>query len=115
MYVTYEYYLGTYGGRHASSKDFTGLEVRASSLVNYFTSNRVNESNLTEPIKMAVCEIVDALSKLDATGGKIVTSESVGTSVSMSYDMSQGDPEMRKAKSILLKYIGHTGLMYRGV
>lgn len=115
MYITYEYYLGTYGGRHASTKDFTGLEARASSMVNHLTFNRVNGENLTEPIKLAICEIVDGLAKLDETGGKIITSESVGTSVSMSYDVSQGDPEMKKARSILMKYIGHTGLLYRGV
>lgn len=114
MYVTYEYYLGTYGGRHASAAAFTGLEVRASSLVNFLTFNRVDESNLTDPIKMAICEIVDALEKLDQTGGKIVTSESVGTSQSMSYDVSQVNPEIPRAKAILTRYIGHTGLMYRG-
>jgi len=115
MYVTYEYYLGTYGGRHASTVAFPGLEVRASSLVNYLTTNRVTEDTLTEPIKMAVCEIVDALEKLDQTDGRVITSESVGTSQSMSYDVSKTSPELTRAKSILMRYIGHTGLMYRGV
>lgn len=115
MYVTYEYYLGTYGGRHASTVAFPGLEVRAESLVNYLTSNRVNDNTLTEPIKMAVCEIVDALEKLDQAGGRVVSSESVGTSQSMSYDVSQANPELTRAKAILMRYIGHTGLMYRGV
>lgn len=115
MYVTYEYYLGTYGGRHVTSVNFTGLEVRACSWVNYLTTNRVNVDNLTDPIKLAICEIVDALEKLDQTGGKVVSQESVGTSQSMSYDMNQKDPEALKAKSILSRYIGHTGLLYRGV
>lgn len=116
MYVTYEYYLGTYGGRHVSTAAFTGLEVRASSWVNYLTFNRVNEDNLTDSIKMAVCEIADALDKLDLNGGKVVSSESVAaSSVSMSYDVSQSNPESAKVKSILSRYIGHTGLMYRGV
>lgn len=116
MYVTYEYYLGTYGGRHASTAAFPGLEIRASSWVNYLTANRVAEETLTDPIKLAICEIVDALDKLDLSGGKVVSSESVAaSSVSMSYDVAQSNPEYAKAKAILVRYIGHTGLMYRGV
>lgn len=115
MYVTYEYYLGTYGGRHASAAAFPRLEVRASSLVNFLTFNRVDDSTLTEPIKMAICEIVDALDKLDQTGGKVVSHESIGTTQSMTYATSQGNPEVSRAKGILTKYIGHTGLLYRGV
>jgi len=113
MYATYEYYLGTYGGKHATSTSFTGLEVRACAYANYYTKNRIIE--VTDSVKLAVCEIVDALEKLDQSDGKTITSESVGSSVSMSYDITDTDPAGKKAKSILLRYLGHSGLMYRGV
>lgn len=114
MYVSHEYYLNIYGGKHVSVDKFVNLELRASTWVNYLTANRVSVTNADESVKIAICEIVDGLDKIDKSGGKTIVSESVGTTQSMSYEVNS-NPELKKAREILLKYIGHTGLLFRGV
>lgn len=113
MYATLEYYQSTYFGNKVPLADFSRLAVKADALVNHYTFNRITEP--TDGVKMAACEIVDMLYKLEQTDGRVITSESIGTSHSMTYDVNDKDPAARKAKAILFQWLSHTGLLYRGV
>lgn len=113
MYVDYEFYQNTYGGT-LTADIFASLVVPASSIVDYYTFNRIKEPDTK--VKYAVCELIDYLAELKATGGKEVASETVGTH-SITYVTAKDgrDPIKAKQKSIVAKYLAHTGLMYRGV
>ena len=112
MYVDYDFYSTTYSGI-ISNNEFTKLEIQASSIVDFYTFNRIDKTDVSEKVKFAVCELVDYLKELKAAGGKEIASESVG-SHSVSYVTNNTSSEDKKY-SIVKKYLGHTGLMYRGV
>lgn len=111
MYVDYNYYSNTYGGK-VSSIDFTALEIKASRVLNYYTFNRIEE--VTDSIKLAVCELVDYLKELEDKGGKEIASEKVSTH-SVTYADKDNISSKKKQKEIINNYLGHTGLLYRGV
>lgn len=110
MYVDYDFYISSYGGKNLLD-DFTKLEMQASTLVDYYTFNRITEPN--DKVKFAVCELIDYLYELEDTGGKEVDSESVGGH-SVSYVSGDNLSSTEKQKAIITKYLGHSGLMYRG-
>ncbi len=113
MYVDYEFYKNTYGGT-LTADIFASLVVSASSIVDYYTFNRIKEPDTK--VKYAVCELIDYLAELKATGGKEVASETVGThSITYVTAKDSRDPVKAKQRSIVAKYLAHTGLMYRGV
>lgn len=111
MYVDYEYYSINYGGK-VSSTDFTTLEIKASGILNYYTFNRIEE--VTEDIKLTICELVDYLKELENKGGKEIASESVSTH-SVTYAAKDNTSTKKKQKEIINKYLAHTNLLYRGV
>lgn len=75
-YVDYVFYTEVFGGK-LSSKDFSLYEFKARQFINKITFNRINESNLTDDIKMAICITLEKLKKSeDEVSCK--ASESVG-------------------------------------
>lgn len=114
MYVDYDFYQNNYGGR-VSPLEFPRLEIQASNIVNFYTFNRIKE--VDDSIRFAVCELVDYLKEVKDKGGKEIASEKVGThSVTYVVGTKEGiDPIEKRKKDIVNKYLGHTGLMYRGI
>lgn len=110
MYVDYTFYSGTYGGK-VSIEEFTKLEIQASTIVDYYTFNRIKE--VDTKIKFAVCELIDYLKQLEDNGGKEISSESVGDH-SVSYVTEDTTTVSKKQRDIVKRYLGNTGLMYRG-
>lgn len=112
MYVDYEFYSTNFGGKVAEN-EFTKLEIQASTLIDYYTFNRIKEVN--DKIKYAVCELIDYLKELERNGGKEISQESIGSqSVSYATGENQLTAEQKKF-NIVKKYLGHSGLLYRGV
>lgn len=113
MYVDYEFYRNKYGGK-VPEDNFKHLEILAASTVDYYTFNRIKEVN--DNVKFAVCELVDYLKDLEDKGGKEIASEKVGTySVTYAVADERSDLVKRKQRDIIRKWLGQTGLMYRGV
>lgn len=112
MLVDFGFYQNEYSGE-VSATDFEPLERQASSIIAYYTFNRASKAD--NNVKFAVCELIDYLASLKATGGKEVANETVGTH-SVTYMISKDgrDPVKAKQKEIMRKYLGHTGLLYRG-
>lgn len=113
MYVEYEFYKNTYGGK-VSEQEFKHLEVLAANTVDYYTFNRIIGPD--DNVKYAVCELVDYLKELKDKGGNEIESEKVGT-YSITYAVANEGTNLvkRKQRDIVRKWLGHTGLMYRGV
>lgn len=113
MYVDYEFYRDKYGGK-VTEEEFKHLEILAASRVDYYTFNRIEEAD--DNVKYAVCELIDYLKELQNKGGNEIVSEKVGT-YSITYAVANEGTNLVKEKQrdIVRKWLGHTGLMYRGV
>lgn len=116
MYVDFDYYSNIYKGK-VKEEDFPTLEIKASGILNYYTFNRIKEDAINDKIKLTVCELIDNIEQLEKVEGedKGITQEKVGT-----YSVSYANPDIKRKelkqeqKQTIFKYLGHTGLLYRG-
>ena len=116
MYLDYDFYQVYWGGKIPMA-DFTQLNIKATQIVDYYTFNRLkNLETIENDVKYAVCELIDEMHRLEKTDGKEVASEKVGT-YSISYAVNNDSEKaiQDKQKNIVKKWLGHTGLLYRGV
>ena len=127
-----EFYLGIYGGSSMSDASpdlFKFYSRKASSKVNFYTSNRITEKNNNDDVKFATCEIIDLLFSQDKlkskiySDDKIIASETVGPHTvnyvnksTIQSDKILSDKELDlKCYQICYEHLIYTGLMDRGV
>ncbi len=113
-YVDYTFYSQEYGGI-VPEAEFLSLEIRASSLVDYYTFDRILEADLK--IKLCICELIDEIRRQKKVESGVVKSETT-SKYSVSYFIpSEKDnkSDEKKVYNIILRWLGNTGLMYRGV
>lgn len=127
--IDYAYYHNTYNGT-IPENSFNQKAIEASSKVNYYTYNRINNDNINDNIRNATCEVADLLYNQEQLKAKMtssssengdIASESLGprsvtyvnkTSIQASQIMS--DEEIDKAAyRICYRYLVTTGLMDR--
>lgn len=107
----YSYYQGTYGGV-MPEEDYRRLSRRACAYVDCVTLHRVTEALAgMENVKDAVCAVADGMF-FQEQGGEVVSAENDG--YREQYAASGKTPEARLYEAAAL-YLGHTGLLYRGV
>ena len=126
--VDYDYYSDTYEGSSIPESSFNKYSLKSSTKVNHYTFNRINENNINEKIKNAVCEIAELIFNQESlvtnleNNDKEVASETVGPH-SKTYVNKSGYKLQRiltKAElekecyRICYNYVVDTGLMYRG-
>ncbi|CEQ14843.1 hypothetical protein [Paraclostridium sordellii] len=110
-YVDYKFYSEVFGGK-LSSKDFSLYEFKARKFIDTITFNRINENNLNDDIKMAVCIAIEKTKKSDSERS-FKLSETVGK-----HSVSYSESLLRKFESSLYKEISiylPNDLLYRGV
>ena len=74
--VDYNYYTKSFKGTSISSPDtFKRLSIEASSKVNLFTYNRINENNLDDNIRNTVCEIIDFIDEQNKLKARVMSDE----------------------------------------
>lgn len=129
--IDYNYYSEIYGGSSIPEPSFKQKAIEASSKVNYYTSNRINEEILNNLIKNTTCQIAELLfeqEKLkssitnDDNSNKEVASETLGprsisyvnkSNLKANQILSEKDLK-NKIYDICYQNLVHTGLMYRG-
>lgn len=114
-YADFNYYTNSFGGNTIPEASFLRLEKKARAFLDSITFNRLKEDAtlIDDSVKDCLCEIMECNYKLENDGG-IKISESVG-SQSVSYQINQNDTEFNRYYKIAKRYLGHTGLLYRGV
>lgn len=127
--VDYEYYSKIYGGSSIPESSFNKYSLKASSKVNHYTFNRINDSNIDDNIRNATCEIIDLLVSQDQLIAKqsddtlTKASETVGphtvsyvnkSNLQAQRILNSNDLE-KECYKICYTYLADTGLMYRGV
>lgn len=115
MYVDFTYYRDSFGGKTIPEASFNSYERKARTFLDHITFNRLqNDATLiTDAVKECLCDIMECNLKLDNDGG-IKSSESVGNH-SVAYVVNPNTTEYSKYYSIAKMYLGHIGLLYRGV
>ncbi len=134
LLVDYKYYSSTecYGGSSIPESSFNSKAIEASNKVNYYTSNRINNSNLNDDIRNVTCQIAELLFEQEELKNKIkqnsnetkeIASESLGprsisyvnkSNLQASQILSEKELEDKIYKMIYQALV-HTGLMYRGI
>lgn len=132
-YADYAYYQNAFGGTTIPSEEaFSTLAERSSEYVDLVTFNRIGADTLrdlavADAVERCTCAIAeayyvyDATHSVDGTTTGVKTSESVGNySVSWasptdSLESLTGGNLPSYLRSLALRYLGTTGLTYRGV
>ena len=136
-YADYNYYTNTYLGTAIQEADFSGLALRASFFLDYYTQGRAAQNQDLDDLKMACCAVAEQYQIIDlsqqvalnalknsANSGKTgeLQSQSVGT-WSKTYrsggeSAQQATMAARTAQASLAavaaQYLVRTGLLYRG-
>ncbi|MBQ7957217.1 MAG: hypothetical protein IJ279_04185 [Clostridia bacterium] len=118
MYADYKYYIQDFkGGVIPSAKDFLTAEANAGRYIEHVTHRRV-VGNVTDDVRNAVCAIaeIEYQTKVRNSKNGIVSESNDGVSKSYAQETSESVKLTENKKySFAMQYLGHTGLMYRGV
>lgn len=112
VYADYTYYSAEFLGNKVPETDFPRVSARASEYLDSVTAGIIAKLQATpEEVKKATCAIAEK--EYSREQGQEVASESVG-SYSVTYKDAQ-TPYEKELYNIAKRYLGHTGLMYRGI
>jgi hypothetical protein len=122
-YADYTYYTDEYLGILIAEADFPRLSLRASEVVDQITFNGVaaiitadTPADQVLLIKNAVCAVAEEMSDIETGGGDAgIQSESLGNhSVTYVQGSTRTQTPDQRYVYAARKYLGDTGLMYRG-
>ena len=126
--VKYDYYTNSYGGSSIPESSFKKESIKASSKVNYYTKNRIDNDILNDNIRNTVCEIAELLYEQEQLIEKQnnntldVASETVGPHSKSFVNKSNLQAQRILTKEeleyqcylICYEHLVSTGLMFRG-
>ena len=136
-YADYAYYTATYLGTAIAEADFPRLALRASDYIDYMTrakAAKATEESVLDALSKACCAVAEHIQveernaavaagsaeRAISGGSGELKSESVGGySVSYTTGADYANANTAKAeadarRSILIRYLANTGLLYRG-
>lgn len=127
--VDYEYYTEAYGGSSIPESSFSKKAIESSNKINYYTSNRINESNIDDNIKNTTCEIAELIYSQEVLKEKVLNdnktkiSETVGPhSITFANNKNFQEKQILTSREIeqdcyqiCYRNLVHTGLMNRGI
>lgn len=121
IYTDFDFYTDTFGGTAIAAADFHSLAIKASREIDYLTFDRAAEEiedddddALVEAIKLATCAVAEVIQDQNTQPG-VIQSEKAG-SYSVTYTPNPTASLSHEAQRSLAakRYLGRTGLMYRG-
>lgn len=125
-YIDYDFYKESYGGTNVPQNSFLRFSIKACAYIDKITFGRIpkmyvldkenEEYNLPDEVKLACCETMDLLFKIESDGG-IIASESEGKH-SVTYLGGAATTNISEEKKIYEAaslYLDNTGLLYRGI
>ncbi len=111
-YIDNTYYTDVYHGFKVSSLKFPYYSERATEKVNEYIEKIEVAEDVTDDVKKCTCAVMDNLYDLD--NNRELTSESIGSYKVSFKDSTPGQSNDQLIYSIIVKYLGKTGLLYRG-
>lgn len=120
IYADYEFYTEAYlsGRKPVIRAGFSFYAREASQIIDQYTFNRLAKTmEVPEDVKMCCCELAEQCFRTETQkkeAGK--TSEKIGTySVTFAAGADISNNAEKERRSIVMKWLGNTGLCYRGV
>lgn len=120
-YAEYDFYQNTYLGERITDEDtFNRLALRASERLDYFTFGRIDQTDVSDSVRLAVCAMADILfweeKRKNAHEGRELASESNdGYSVSYAGASNIEGLDNRQLYQAAYVYLSQSGLMDFGV
>ena len=112
MDIDYYYYITEYHGT-ASEDEFNAFAGKASAYLNAVTFGRLEGTALPEEAKLAFCAVIDAYA--ESHSGSVASESNDGISVTYVQGTGPAKTEAQRLREAVSIYLGHTGLLYRGV
>lgn len=113
MFVTYEYYAGTYMGSAISAGDFPRLSRIAFRYLDSITMGRIARADeRTKQIAMDACCAMAEVQQRQDSGGEIASASNDGYSESY---VTSGKTAEQRMYAVACAMLAHTGLLYRGM
>ena len=114
MYADYRYYKEEYLGSRIEETDFPRLALRAAAYLDQVTFQRLADLEpVPEAAKKALCAIAELEQRLEE-GERGKASEQVGN-YRVSWEAGHGAELAAERYEAARRYLGATGLLYRGV
>lgn len=122
-YAEFEFYQNTYlGDLITDGTTFARLALRASEMLDHYTMHRIDQSNVGNEVRLAVCAMAEVLfweekRKKKYDGREIASESNDGYSVSFASASDEERASLTDKELYLAayKYLSQTGLMDFGV
>lgn len=116
QYTDYEFYKNQYNGSLITEENqFNRQAIEACRLIDEMTFGRIKKAD--DLIKSAVCAVAEIGYRESRQNDELqISSESVGPhSVSYVKQTKSTDDYLREKRDAVIRYLAHTGLLYRGI
>lgn len=120
QYTTFDYYANSYcnGEPIVKAIDFPKLLIKAQSLIDMHTFNRLRNASIPDEVQNCCCELIENInayeSRLEENPSGI-SSEKI-KNYSVTYESSESIKKNFEDDSVVIIYrwLGRTGLLFRG-
>lgn len=118
-YADLAFYMTEYGGNIIPNEQFQRVITRASTYIKAITFSRVDENNIPEEVKAAVCAVAEVIYKAESsTKGEKKSENTDGYSVTYVTEQTDGEIKevilRKKQYAAAYPYLVLTGLLSRG-
>lgn len=115
IYADYSFYTKQFHGSLIPQERFEYLSARASDYMDWQTFGRLENGfpeEYSEKVKKCCCALAESEFELERSGN--ISSEKNGN-YSVTYSLKSEESQSSEKKRITARYLGSTGLLYRGV
>ena len=117
IYADYQYYKEQFCGNLIPQERFEYLSARASEYIDWQTFGRLESGapdEYSDKVKKCCCALAESGFQSESAQNGNISSEKVG-SYSVTFSVKSDDERNAEKSRIISRYLGNTGLLYRGV
>ncbi len=116
LYANYLFYKEEYGGNALIETDFNTFSLRAQNFVNNLCGSQINEQNISDDIKFAICNAAEVFYEIANSAPSDVAAENTD-GYSISYQTAQNRQKAQNARlvsAVNMYFAPSHPLRYRG-
>lgn len=125
IYADYDYYVTEYLGGHnvtVPAESWTYYARQASTYLDNATNGRIDPSEVGEAVMLCCCELTELLYRVDSSAqsgaaGPLASYSNDGQSGTFVADQNSVSTEAGKSRAMMAiasRYLGRSGMLYRG-
>ena len=120
QYTSYDYYANSYcsGEPVVEATAFPKLLLKAQSIIDMYTFNRLKNEKISEEVQNCCCELIESINTYEnriSENPSGISSEKI-KNYSVTYESSENIKRKFEDdyKNIIHRWLGRTGLLFRG-